>query len=66
MSLLDDCKEIARMAEENTKLKIKHNEIKEVIKNNSRFVTDINRFCKMVTVYDYEDIGKKVVEIMEK
>ena len=31
MSLLDDCKEIAAMAEENATLKIKYNKIMEVI-----------------------------------
>ena len=66
MSLLNDCKEIARMAEENTNLKIKHNKIMEVIKNNSKFVRAINLNSDLVTVYNYENIGKEVVEVMEK
>lgn len=66
MSLLNDCKEIARIAEENATLKIKYNEIKKVIENNSRFVRAVNLNSDLVTVYNYENIGKEVVEIMEK
>ena len=66
MSLLNDCKEIARIAEENTALKIKYNKIIEVIKQNTVVVKDICRNSDFVLEYKYKTIGEKVVEIMEK
>lgn len=64
MSLLDDCKEIAAIAEENADFKIKYNKIVEVIKQNTVVVKDICRNSDFVLEYKYETIGEKVVEII--
>lgn len=65
MSLLDDYKEIVRIAEENESLKIKLHKINKVINESCNVELDMRTINGTIRTYDYLRIGKKVVEIMD-
>lgn len=65
MSLLDDYKEIVRIAEENQNIKIKLHKINKVINESCDVGRDVRAMNRTTRSYDYLTIGKKVVEIMD-